>query len=237
MIILAMDCAGNACSVALLRDDAALAHDHRLMRRGQAEALMPMIDDLCRRAPCAPADLDAVAVTHGPGSFTGLRVSLAAARALALALQIPVLGLDVGECVAAAQPPDKTPLLVVLETGRADHFYADLYPQGCRGTAPAAHRGMVALDGAELCALIGGVPRPLRLAGDGAARARALLAQSGMSDTHTHPPDGAMAMPDIPMQALHVGQLARAQLLRHGPPTAPPRPLYLRRAVVAVAVP
>src|SRR3569832_1939804 len=92
MLILAFDTSIAACSVALIRDAAILAATREVMDRGQAEALMPMIERVMESARASYRDLDRIAVTTGPGSFTGVRVGLAAARGLGLASEKPIVG-------------------------------------------------------------------------------------------------------------------------------------------------
>src|SRR3978361_1396056 len=92
MIVLGLDTALGACSVALLADGETLAHEHRTMQRGHAEALAPMFKPVMREAGLSFAALDRIAVTTGPGTFTGQRVGLAFARGLRLALGKPAIG-------------------------------------------------------------------------------------------------------------------------------------------------
>ena len=101
MKLLALDCAGLACSVALWRDGAIVAERTREMARGHAEALMPMLGEVMAAADERLDALDRLAVTVGPGSFTGIRVGLAAARGLALAIGCPLIG--VGTLAALAE--------------------------------------------------------------------------------------------------------------------------------------
>lgn len=82
---LAVDTSMNACGVGIKRADGEFFSDIRAMERGQAEALMPMIVDLAKAAGISLTDIDAYAVTNGPGTFTGLRVGLATVRALSQA--------------------------------------------------------------------------------------------------------------------------------------------------------
>jgi tRNA threonylcarbamoyladenosine biosynthesis protein TsaB len=95
MLILAIDTALDACAAGVLDTEAGemRAHESQNMKRGHAEALMPLIARVIKQAGIAFTALDRIAVTTGPGSFTGLRVGLSAARGIALAADKPVVGL------------------------------------------------------------------------------------------------------------------------------------------------
>jgi tRNA threonylcarbamoyladenosine biosynthesis protein TsaB len=99
-IVLALDTTLDACSVAIVRGDAVLANLSERMQRGQAERLAPMVREAAALAGVAFSELDRVAVTTGPGSFTGVRVGLSFARALALALSKPSVGVSTLEALA-----------------------------------------------------------------------------------------------------------------------------------------
>ncbi len=103
MLILAIDTALDACAAGVLDTDAGrlVAQESQAMKRGHAEALMPLIARVVRDAGIAFTDLDRIAVTTGPGSFTGLRVGLSAARGIALAADRPVVGLTTLTAYAA----------------------------------------------------------------------------------------------------------------------------------------
>lgn len=103
MLILAIDTALDACAAGVLDTDAGrlIAQELQAMKRGHAEALMPLIGRVIREAGIAFAALDRIAVTTGPGSFTGLRVGLSAARGIALAANKPVVGLSTLTAYAA----------------------------------------------------------------------------------------------------------------------------------------
>jgi tRNA threonylcarbamoyladenosine biosynthesis protein TsaB len=94
MLILAIDTALDACAAGVLDTDAGklIALESQAMKRGHAEALMPLIARVIKAAGIGFAALDRIAVTTGPGSFTGLRVGLSAARGIALAADKPVAG-------------------------------------------------------------------------------------------------------------------------------------------------
>src|ERR1700688_2999761 len=103
MLILAIDTALDACSAGVLDTDAGrlMALESQAMKRGHAEALMPLIARVIKQAGIAFTALDRIAVTTGPGSFTGLRVGLSAARGIGLAANRPVVGLTTLTAYAA----------------------------------------------------------------------------------------------------------------------------------------
>src|SRR5215475_1056135 len=104
MLILAIDTALDACAAAVLDTEAGdvAAQESLSMKRGHAEALMPLIARVMQSASLSFAALDRIAVTTGPGSFTGLRVGISAARGLALAAGKPAVGLTTLSAYAAA---------------------------------------------------------------------------------------------------------------------------------------
>ncbi|WP_375306508.1 tRNA (adenosine(37)-N6)-threonylcarbamoyltransferase complex dimerization subunit type 1 TsaB [Bradyrhizobium sp. A11] len=126
MLILAIDTALDACSVAVLDTEAAelLAQEQLLMKRGHAEALMPMIARVMQSANVTFTALDRIAVTVGPGSFTGLRVGISAARGLALAAARPAIGLTTLSAYAAAVvgQSKSAPVISAIDA-RHDHVY------------------------------------------------------------------------------------------------------------------
>jgi len=103
MLILAIDTALDACAATVLDTDTekSIAQESQPMKRGHAEALMPLIARVMKESGLSFAALDRVAVTTGPGSFTGLRVGLAAARGIALAAGKPAVGLSTLSAYAA----------------------------------------------------------------------------------------------------------------------------------------
>lgn len=126
MLILAIDTALDACAAAVLDADAGefLAQESLLMKRGHAEALMPMIARVMQSADLPFTSLDRIAVTVGPGSFTGLRVGISAARGLALAAKRPAVGLTTLSAYAAAIVSRNEPAPVISAIdARHDHVY------------------------------------------------------------------------------------------------------------------
>jgi tRNA threonylcarbamoyladenosine biosynthesis protein TsaB len=135
MRVLAIDTAFEACSVAILDTDRSdvRVHESVPMQRGHAEALMPLIARVLDRAQLAFAALDRVAVTTGPGSFTGLRVGIAAARGIALAAGKPAIGLSTLAAFAAPliAADDTLPVVVAIDA-RHDHVYLQIFGPGGR---------------------------------------------------------------------------------------------------------
>jgi tRNA threonylcarbamoyl adenosine modification protein YeaZ len=173
---LVISTASPALSLALFDGDHVVAHDHRVIGRGHAEALMPAVSTLMAgRAPP-----DAVLVDIGPGSFTGIRIGIAAARALGLAWGVPVHGLSGAALVAAqafAARPGLTRVGVLLDAGRGQlliaEYDADMGGGIIETVAPDA------------------LPPGMALAGAGAA----LLPQGhGRDIVHDGQPDAALAL-------------------------------------------
>jgi tRNA threonylcarbamoyladenosine biosynthesis protein TsaB len=206
--LLALDSAAASCSAAVLANGRLLAHAHVEMAHGQAEALVPMIQAVMAEAKTTFADLDLIAATRGPGSFTGLRVGLATARGLALAADVPCLGLTTTEVLAEAARAEgaRGRILAVLDTRRAD-----VYAQAFDGAEALSEPAAVAYD--DLPAFAG--PGPVTVVGDAQARAVDALADAA--------PLPAVAQPD----ARHV---ATAAARRFTPGERPPlpQPLYLK---------
>jgi tRNA threonylcarbamoyl adenosine modification protein YeaZ len=119
-LTLAISTASPALSLALFRDAALVAHDHRLIGRGHAEALMPAIAALMGNDRA-----DAVLVDIGPGSFTGIRIGIAAARALGVAWAAPVNGFSGASLIAAAafaRQPALDAVDAIIDAGRGQSF-------------------------------------------------------------------------------------------------------------------
>ena len=211
--LLAIDSVGAACSAAVWRDGALAAERLEKMARGQAERLLPLVEAAMEEAGLGYADLAAIAVTTGPGGFTGARIGLAAARGLGLASGRPVIGVDSFLAHAAASAPEERPgrrLWVALDSRRAElylqAFSEDLTVEGApRVLLPeelpvALGAGALLLcgDAAETAADALGAGADVRVsAGAGEAQAAAV----------------ARLVADWPLPAAD---------------TPPPRPVYLR---------
>ena len=126
MLILAIDTALDACAAGVLDTDAGklIAQESEAMKRGHAEALMPLIARVIKQAGIGFSALDRIAVTTGPGSFTGLRVGLSAARGIALAANKPVVGVTTLTAYAApiVSESGEHPVISAIDA-RHDHVY------------------------------------------------------------------------------------------------------------------
>ncbi len=126
MLILAIDTALDACAAGVLDTDAGrlIAQESQPMKRGHAEALMPLIARVMKASGIAFVALDRIAVTTGPGSFTGLRVGLSAARGIGLAANKPVVGLTTLTAYAAPVVAQNAaqPVISAIDA-RHDHVY------------------------------------------------------------------------------------------------------------------
>lgn len=134
MIVLGIDTALDACSVAIVRDDDVLASLSERMNKGQAERLAPMMQEALEQAGLAAADIDRIAVTTGPGSFTGVRVGLSFARAFALAIQKDCIGVSTLEALALQAGETGLRASLIETPGAA---YCALYDNGAPLLAPA----------------------------------------------------------------------------------------------------
>jgi tRNA threonylcarbamoyladenosine biosynthesis protein TsaB len=140
MRVLAIDTALAACSAAVLDTEhgGIVASESQPMTRGHAEALLPLLERVMGQAGMALTDMDRIAVTTGPGSFTGLRVGIAAARGIALAAGRPAVGLSTLSAFAAPliAADDRFPVVAVIDARHA-HVYLQVFSPGGRTfTAP-----------------------------------------------------------------------------------------------------
>ncbi|HVX74526.1 MAG TPA: tRNA (adenosine(37)-N6)-threonylcarbamoyltransferase complex dimerization subunit type 1 TsaB [Bradyrhizobium sp.] len=212
MLILAIDTALEACAACVLDTGTGkvLARESQAMKRGHAEALMPLIARVMDKAGVAFTDLDRVAVTTGPGSFTGLRVGLSAARGIALAANRPAVGVTT---LAAFAAP-----IVGLGLGRPvisaiDARHDQVYFQVTAGDGSLLVRPDVAPIDEALRAAEFGAPH---LVGNAAA----ILASRWPADTPPPYQVNPRPAPDISWVAW-LGAAVTAD-------TAPARPFYLR---------
>jgi tRNA threonylcarbamoyladenosine biosynthesis protein TsaB len=208
--ILALDTCVDACSVALVDGERTLAWISEPMQRGHQERLAPMASEALTRARLAPAALDRIAVTVGPGSFTGLRVGLAFAKGLALALDRPCIGIGTLEALALGAGDGFVAACLDARRGRV---YLQAFEAGRAVMAPDVLDIEVAA--ARIAELWNG--GPARLVGSGAPLIAAVLPAADVE---------AEAAPDVRL----VARLAATRTAGAGP-----RPLYLRAPDAKVA--
>ncbi|RXG92416.1 tRNA (adenosine(37)-N6)-threonylcarbamoyltransferase complex dimerization subunit type 1 TsaB [Bradyrhizobium zhanjiangense] len=212
MLILAIDTALDACSAAVLDTETAelRAQESLPMKRGHAEALMPLIARVMQSANLAFTALDRIAVTVGPGSFTGLRVGISAARGLALAARRPAVGLTTLSAYAAAivGQSRSVPVMSAIDA-RHDHVYFQIVA----GDGSQLVRPQVASIDEAIAASQFGAPH---LVGNAAN----ILAGRWPKDAPQPIAVDAQPAPDIGWVAW-LGAAAN-------PDTTPARPFYLR---------
>jgi tRNA threonylcarbamoyladenosine biosynthesis protein TsaB len=204
LIVLSIDTCLDACAAAVWADGRTLAARSEPMRRGHQERLGALVSDLMDEAGAGFAALDRIGVTIGPGSFTGLRVGLAFAKGLGLALARPVVGIGVLEALAAGEPEE---LVAAVVAGPREQVYLQMFAAGrplmspdCLPIETAAARIAELADG-----------RGLALVGSGAA---------GLADVAPNARIVARAAPEA---------ATIARLAAQAPaPAGMPRPLYLR---------
>ena len=206
MRLLVIDASSDACSVGVAADGALPVLRTDLVGRTHAERLMPMVAEAMASAGLAFADLERIAVTVGPGSFTGVRIAVAAARGLALATGAETVGIGTlaVHAEAARSIAGDRPVVVAIAAGRGEIYAQRFAADGFAASepelgAPAALAAL--LDGAAV------------LAGSGAD---ALAAAAAAANPIVH----RDASPDVAaLVRVAAGAVAHA---------APPRPLYLR---------
>jgi tRNA threonylcarbamoyladenosine biosynthesis protein TsaB len=217
--ILALETGGRACSVAIFVGNTLLAQETETTDHGQATMLMPMIERVRLAAGCDYATLARIAVAVGPGSFTGIRIGLAAALGLSLASGVPAVGISSFQTAAAGIRIDAGNfqgfrLFVLLDSRREEPFLAELDADLAFVGAPA----VVTPD--QLDAILAGAG-PVVLAGD----APAALSY------RTHP---LIHWAQTAPNALMVAALADDPARRYD---LPPKPIYLRAPDVTMPRP
>ncbi|MFQ0815040.1 tRNA threonylcarbamoyladenosine biosynthesis protein TsaB [Brucella anthropi] len=140
MKILALDTAASWCSVAVYNSDGdvVLADRSENIGKGHAEVLMDYVERALLQAKLSLRDMDRVAVNIGPGSFTGVRIGVSAARGFALALGIPAIGITAFEALAAQTHltlPEQ-PVLVLLDAHRGEIYAQAFDAKGLPGAKP-----------------------------------------------------------------------------------------------------
>jgi len=206
--VLAFESSLGGCVAAVMNGDS--MHTRSVeTEREQAAKLIPMVQDVMAEAGVAFNDLGLIVTTVGPGSFTGLRISLSAARSFGLSLNLPVLGMSTLEMMARSAVPESKDCLVILESKRTD-FYVQVF-----GADKTPMEEASCMEEDALRAKIAG--HDFVLCGDGLAR----LKMEGRALR--------LLCPEI---------LARAGLARfieNGKTAERPEPVYMRGADVSMS--
>lgn len=147
-LILALDTAAAHCAAALVCGGRIRAARFEAMERGQAERLLPMVEALLAEADAGWRDLDGIAACTGPGNFTGLRVAVAAARGLALALGVPAVG--VSRLEVLGDRAGVTVATIADKRGRFVQVFRDGVAEGEPAVDPAAMPAGAVLDGTDV---------------------------------------------------------------------------------------
>src|SRR5258705_1515438 len=211
MLILAIDTALDACAAGVLDSDAGkIAQESQAMKRGNAEALMPLIARVMKQSGIDCAWLDRIAVPTGPGSFTGLRVGLSAARGIGLAASKPVVGLTTLTAYAApvVSQNGEQPVISAIDARRDQVYFQVVSGNGSALISPCIAPIEEALDASRF-----GAPH---LVGNAAN----ILAERWPAQAPPPFKVDAQSAPDIAW----VAWLGAAVT----PDSAPARPFYLR---------
>ncbi|MDB5570866.1 MAG: tRNA threonylcarbamoyl adenosine modification protein YeaZ [Hyphomicrobiales bacterium] len=217
-MILAIDTALGAVSACVTDSDGlrVLSTERMLLERGHAEALAPLLDRVLARSGCSFDQISKVAVSVGPGSFTGVRVGVAAARALGLAWERPVVGVSTLAAFAAPLVGQAGGVIAAAVDARHGRVFCQLFhADGRQLTSPQL------LGLREVTRLIGSGPAQL------AGNAASLLAIECWSMGIAVEIAGDAISPDIKAIA-RLGALSDAR-------NAPPKPLYLKEPDVTIA--
>jgi len=225
MHILGIETATASQSVALLDDQQVLAEAAWSGAGSRGGKLLPMIDSVLRKAGVAPSAIEAIAVSVGPGSFTGVRVGLATAKGMILGTQALLIGVSTLEALAAGYGLQTAIVCALLDAGRGE-VYAGLYqytgtelrqlcPEAVLSPEAIALQALALMDG------------EIHLIGDGVARYRERLEVAFQGRARVTD-EGCKA---VPMAAL-VARLAFGQLPKAGGTSRDREvvPVYLRRA-------
>ena len=193
MNVLGIETATTVCAAALAIDDAVVAEESREERYIHAEMLLPMLDAVLRRSGCRPGDLAGVAVSIGPGSFTGLRIGLSVAKGLAFAADLPIAAVPTLRALAqrvAGLHDTQEHILAVLDA-RRDEVYYQLFRRSHSGLEQLGEEQSAPVD--RLVERIG--DRAVTVTGEGAPKLAAQLQRRSREGKRGryHFADGALA--------------------------------------------
>ncbi|MDD3288194.1 MAG: tRNA (adenosine(37)-N6)-threonylcarbamoyltransferase complex dimerization subunit type 1 TsaB [Alphaproteobacteria bacterium] len=218
MLVLGIDSAASGCFVCLWQDGVVVAVKSEKMSRGQDSRLMPIVLDVMRDAGASFSQLDRVVVIKGPGSFTGLRIGVSAARGIGLAAEKPVLGVDrfaVYQKQHFGKRGNKSSLLVAIDSRRKE-----LFCQFCSANGDVSEPDIMSAEEITAFCLDKLKIGPLSLAGDAADILRPYL------------PEGVVIASLVEEEVVTAASIAAAADVSDS--EFSPRPLYIRPPDVTV---
>ncbi len=204
--VLAIDSALGGCVAAVVMPDGTAYGDSMVTEREQAAKLVPLVQEVMREAKIDFPQLGLIVTTTGPGSFTGLRISLSSARSLGLALDLPVHGVSTFEAMYHSCAP-LGDALVVLESKRAD-FYVQSFDALGKGSAPEC--------------LLSDAIKANTICGDAAHRLKIEGVESDYIER-------------VLVDPIVLARLGLAQFTQSGHKADKPEPFYMRGADVSVS--
>lgn len=210
MLLLAVETATSTCGVAVMQDNALVAEAHLYQPRVHSERLTPLIEETLQQANISAHALDAVAVSMGPGSYTGLRIGVSTAKGWALAVGADLVGVPTLEAYAAQLTPFAAPGDVAcgLIDARRDEVYAGAYRFASEEMVE--HAPTKALTVEALPEWIGAVEGQLWLLGDGARKAQEAIGGVGTVQRR-------LSVEDVSPSAKWVARRGQHRLMSEGP--------------------
>lgn len=239
MTVLGIETATTTCGAAVVTEDGVAAEAHLHVPRVHARRLTPLVEDVLAHAECLPDDgdagdrlaaLDGIAVSMGPGSYTGLRIGVSTAKGWALAHDIPVSGIPSLEAHCARLLPFAAPgdVLCGLIDARRDEVYAAAYRVSAANDGSSerdliSHADTTALSVEDLPDWLESIPGRLWVVGDGGDKSRTVLRTAFDASL------SVLAPADLPPSAAAVAQRGRSRLLNGDADTlARLEPLYVK---------
>jgi len=217
--LLAIDTALSSCSVAVIKSGSIAAVRLQEMVRGQSEALLPMAAATLTDANIDWVDLDVLAVTVGPGAFTGLRIGLAAVRGLGLSLNLPMIGVTTMETIARATTVNErsTVMIMVVVESRREDLFVQCFDRNLKEISdiqaclPENLKDLVKMQSVLLC-------------GDGTERAAKALIKSGVQVDISQ----SAKLPNADSVALIAYERWQRDKDKISVDRTPPSPIYVR---------
>lgn len=218
MKVLAFDTALDACSVAVCETDRVIAHRHEVLSKGHAERLVPMIELALADAAMRFQDIDLVAVTVGPGTFTGIRIGLSAARGIALTTGVRIAGVTtlaaIAEGARRPAPAEEGSAIAVLHDAHRAELFCQIFSADAGSPPPPPE--LIALTDAVSMIPVG----PAMVVGSGVRQVADQILK--------HRPDVLFSDAPINPDAIFVAGIGTRQARLGIVGITPPEPLYLR---------